>query len=172
VTRKTASPKQPKETTKANALVVSEPLPVPKALLVAGVVLDPELEIQRQKRMEGLKAHLQGMIAQGKGEAAVDSVLVAMIAMEREVDQLGWRVLQATRYRFGRNTEKLSREELSQLYLAFGGDKATAASDQKLSVPTPEQPEQVDDAAQSDKATSRRCSSRSRSDNAPTAATR
>ena len=125
---------------------------MPKELLVAGVVLDPELEIQRQKRMEGLKAQLLGMIAQGKGEAAVDSVLVAMIAMEREVDQLGWRVLQATRYRFGRNTEKLSREELSQLYLAFGGDKATAASDQELPVPTPEQPEQVDDAAQSDEA--------------------
>jgi transposase len=152
VTRKAASPKQPKETTKANALVVSEPLPVPRELLVAGVVLDPELEIQRQKRMEALKAHLLGMIAQGKGEAAVDSVLVAMIAMEREVDQLGWRVLQATRYRFGRNTEKLSREELSQLYLAFGGDKATAASNQELPVPTPEQPEQVADGAKLDDA--------------------
>jgi hypothetical protein len=86
VTRKAASPKQPKETTKGKTLVVSEPLPVSKELLVAGVVLDPELEIQRQKRMEELKAHLLGMIAQGKGEAAVDSVLVAMIAMEREVD--------------------------------------------------------------------------------------
>lgn len=119
---------------------------------MAGVVLDPELEIQRQKRMEELKAHLLAMIAQGKGEAAVDSVLAAMIAMEREVDQLRWRVLQATRYRFGRNTEKLSREELSQLYLAFGGDKATAASDQELPVPTPEQPEQDDGVAQSDEA--------------------
>lgn len=150
MTRKAASPKQPKETTKGKPLVVSEPLPVAKELLVAGIVLDSELEIQRQKRMEELKAHLLGMIAQGKGEAAVDSVLVAMIAMEREVDQLGWRVLQATRYRFGRNTEKLSREELSQLYLAFGGDSTKAASDQELSVPTPEQPEQVGDAPASE----------------------
>jgi hypothetical protein len=42
--------------------------------------------------------------------------------MERENDRLAWRVLRANRYRFGQNTEKLSREELKQLYLAFGGE--------------------------------------------------
>lgn len=148
MTQKAASPKQRKGTTKGNSLVVSEPLPVPTALLVAGVVLDPELEIQRQLRMEELKAHLLGMIAQGKGEAAVNSVLVTLIAMEREVDQLAWRVLRATRFRFGRNSEKLSREELAQLYLAFGGDAATAATGQELTVPACEQPEQVAEGAQ------------------------
>lgn len=150
MTQKAASTKQRKETTKGNLLVVSEPLPVPTELLVAGVALDPELEIQRQMRMEELKAHLLRMIAQGKGESAVDSVLVTLIAMEREVDQLAWRVLRATRFRFGRNSEKLSREELAQLYLAFGGDAATAATGQELPVPASEQPEQVAEGAKTD----------------------
>lgn len=150
MTQKAASTKQRKETTKGNLLVVSEPLPLPTELLVAGVVLDPELEIKRQQRMEELKAHLLRMIAQGKGEAAVDSVLVALIAMEREVDQLAWRVLRATRFRFGRNSEKLSREELAQLYLAFGGDAATAATGQELPVPACEQPEQVAEGTKTD----------------------
>ena len=121
-----------------------------RELLSAGVVLAEEIEIERQTRMEQLKAVLLAMIADGKAEAAVDSVVTTMLAMEREADRLGWRVLKATRYRFGRSTERLSREDIKQLFLAFGGDAARAETAQELPVPAEEQPEQVTDGAATD----------------------
>jgi transposase len=123
-------------------LVISQPLPVPKELLVAGVTLDDEIEVERQQRMEKLKATLLEQIASGKAEAAVDSVISTMLAMERSSDVLAWRVLRAMRYRFGRSTERLSRDELKQLFLAFGGDQQQAEATSELPVPAPEQPEQ------------------------------
>jgi transposase len=68
-----------------------------------------------------------------------------MLEMERTNDRLAWRVLLANRYRFGRSTEKLSRDELKQLYLVFGGDTAVAETQGELSVPAPAEPEQIDD---------------------------
>jgi hypothetical protein len=54
------------------------------------------------------------------------------------------------RYRFGRSTERLSRDELKQLFLAFGGDVVAAQAEQELPVTAPEQPEQVADGAAAD----------------------
>jgi hypothetical protein len=45
----------------------------------------------------------------------------------------------------GRSTERLSRDELKQLLLAFGGDGVAAQTERELPVPAPEQPEQVSD---------------------------
>jgi transposase len=112
--------------------------------LVAGVPLDADLEIERQKRMEHLKSQLTGMIAAGKGEVAIDQVLSAMMSMERENERLAWRVLRANRFRFGRSTQKLSRDELQQLFLAFEGDLDSAPATE-LPVPAPEEPEQVEE---------------------------
>jgi len=124
-----------------------------RELLSAGVVLAEEIEVERQLRMEQLKAALLEMIAEGKAVAAVDSVVTTMLAMEREADRLGWRVLKATRYRFGRSTERLSREEIKQLFLAFGGDATQAETSQELAVPAEEQPEQVADGVAADEKT-------------------
>lgn len=126
------------------------PLPVPRELLSAGVVLDDgELEIERQRRMEVLKGELTRMASEAGVGPAIDHVMSLLMTMERENDRLAWRILRANRFRFGCSTEKLSREELLQLYLAFGGDAAVADTAAKaeapteLVVPAPEPPEQA-----------------------------
>jgi transposase len=140
------------KTTQSQSRVVAEALPVAKELLIAGITLGPEVEIERQQRMETLKAHLRNMIAQGKTEQVLDSVMETIINLERETDRMAWRVLQATRYRFGRSTERLSRDELRQLFLAFGGDVVAAQTERELPVPAPEEPEQVTEDATTDNA--------------------
>lgn len=122
VTNKRTTHKSKAKQNASRKLVVAEPLPVPKELLTAGIILDAEIEIDRQHRMEELKAKLLEMAQKGQFEQAIDSVLSTMITMERASDRLAWRVLRAMRYRFGRSTERLSRDELKQLFLAFGGD--------------------------------------------------
>ena len=136
--------------------VAKMPLPVPRELLSAGVELDPELEQQRQVQLEALKGKLTGLLADGKGQAAIDQMMSLFVNMGREIDRLSWRVLQAVRYRFGRRTEQLSPEDLQQLFLALGGDTETAQTSAELTVPAEDPPEQVDagaaDAASDDAA--------------------
>ena len=123
-------------------------LPVPRELLTAGVPLDADLEMERQQRLEALKAHLEKMFAEGRGSEALGQVMVSMASLERENERLAWRVLRANRYRFGRSTEKLSRDELKQLFLALGGQDAAVAGDgsAELAVPAPDEPDQADSA--------------------------
>jgi len=142
--------KQPnRSASKARSFVAPGPLPVSVDLLTAGVQveLDADLELDRQRRAEALKAKLTRMLAQGDGAAAIDQMMSLMLEMERTNDRLAWRVLLANRYRFGRSTEKLSRDELKQLYLVFGGDAAVAETQVELPVPAPAEPEQIDDAS-------------------------
>ncbi len=141
---------KPKQKTKAQTATKAEPfvavgsLPVPRELLSAGVLLDPEIEIERQQRLEALKATLTSLVARGEAARAIDQVLALVVDLERTNDRLAWRVLRAERFRYGRSSERLSGEELSQLYLALGGDQATADASPNPDVPGPEQPEQVD----------------------------
>jgi transposase len=111
-------------------------LPMPRALLTAGVQLDPATERERESRMEDLKSELSSMLADGKGQAVIDRVLSLVIGLERENERIAWRLLRELRYRFGRQSEKLSREELAQLFLALGGDEALA-NHAELVVPAP-----------------------------------
>lgn len=115
-------------------------LPVPVSLLTAGAPLDADVEIERQSRMEALKAELLAQVAAGKGAAAIDQLLTSMIALERDNERLAWRVLRANRFRFGRSSEKLSREQLGQLLLALGAEQAEVGNPQALT-PTPQTPE-------------------------------
>jgi hypothetical protein len=96
------------------SFIVIAPLPVPRELLTAGIVLGGGIEIERQLRMEKRKAKLLSMAAEGKFEQAIDSVVTTRLAMERDADRMGWRILKANRYRFGRSTERLSREEIKE----------------------------------------------------------
>ena len=121
-------------------------LPVPPSLLAAGAPLDEELERERQQRLEALKAQLAKMFAQGRGADALDQVMLAMADLERANEQLAWQVLRANRYRFGRSTEKLSRDDLCQLLLALGGEESAPAGDPPA-VPVPPAPEQCDGSA-------------------------
>jgi transposase len=114
-------------------------LPMPRTLLTAGIELDPETERERESRMESLKAELGRMLEQGKGAAVIDRVLSLVVDLERENERFAWRLLRELRYRFGRQTEKLSREELQQFLLSIGGDEASSkAAD--LMVPSPASP--------------------------------
>lgn len=142
--------KQTKNATKAEPFVAFGSLPVPRELLTAGLPLDPEIEIERQKRLEALKATLTDLVARGEGARAIDQMLALVVDLERTNDRLTWRVLREARFRFGRSSERLSHEELGQLYLALGGDQATADTRPNLDVPGPEQPEQVDAPASTD----------------------
>lgn len=141
-----------KGATKARSFVASGPLPVSVDLLSAGVQvpLDPDLEIERQHRAEALKAELTRMIAMGNSASAVDQMMSLFMEMERSNERLAWRVLRATRFRFGRSSEQLSREELRQLYLAFGGDAVVAESQPDPPVPAPVEPEQVEGEAEAE----------------------
>ena len=100
--------------------------------------------MDRQRRMEALKAELTKQLAAGNGALAIDRMLALLVDMERDNERLAWRVLLANRYRFGCSTEKLSGDELRQLYLAFGGDSAVAESETEPPVPAPGEPEQVE----------------------------
>lgn len=131
-------------TTSARAFVAPGPLPVPRELLSAGVELDPDIEFARQRRMEALKADLVGMLERGDGTRAIDRVMSLVLNLERDNERLAWRVLRASRYRFGSSSEKLSRDELMQLYLALGGESNDRAPESEPTVPVPQQPEQVD----------------------------
>jgi transposase len=121
-------------------------LPVPKELVAAGAPLDADVEMARQGRMEALKALLLAQVAAGRGAEAIDQVLGSMMALERENERLAWRVLRANRFRFGRSSEKLSGEELGQLFLALGGESSSLkdVGAEAQSVPAPAEPEQTE----------------------------
>src|SRR5437762_486358 len=111
-------------------------------MLSAGIELDAAGELERQRRMEDLKAELVRMVSAGEAAHAIDRMLTMVLELERENERLAWRVIRANRYRFGRRTEKLSRDELRQLFLALGGD--AASTDVNPPVPTPPAPEQAE----------------------------
>jgi hypothetical protein len=125
---------------KLEPVVASGALPMERSLLTAGIELDPATERERETRMETLKGELGRMLAEGKGNAVIDHVLSLVVKLERENERFAWRLLRELRYRFGRQTEKLSREELAQLFLALGGDEATAKTAEPLEVPAPARP--------------------------------
>ena len=111
------------------------------------IPLDADLEVARQTRLEGLKERLARMFAEGRGAEALDHMMSAMASLERTNERLTWIVARANRFRFGRNTEKLSREELNELFLALGGDPSKLTPGTEPVVPAPPEPEQVDDAS-------------------------
>jgi transposase len=114
---------------------------------MAKIPLDADLEVARQARLEAVKERLAKMFAEGRGAEALDQVMIAMAGLERTNERLTWLVARANRFRFGRSTEKLSREELNELLLALGGDVSKVAPGEEPAVPAPAEPEQVDDAS-------------------------
>lgn len=138
---------QPSPSTPRHTDLPSSPgrLPPAAELLTAGAPIDADLEVERQRRMEALKAKLRAMFAEGRGDEALDQVILAMAEMERSNERLAWQVLRAKRYRFGRSTEKLSHDELRQLLLALDGDDSATPPGAEPTVPTPLEPEQTDE---------------------------
>jgi len=120
--------------------------------LTAGMPLDADIEVERQARLEKLKARLATMLTEGRVDEALDHVISAMAGLERRNDVLAWYVVRANRFRFGRSTQKLSPEQLRQLLLALGGEEAAPGTEPV--VPAPPEPEQVDDASTTDESES------------------
>lgn len=117
-------------------------LPMPRELLSAGVALDPELEREREARMEALKAELGRLLREGNTDALLDGVTSMMISLERENERLAWLLLRAKRFQFGRSTQKLSQQELGELFAALGGSDPTGLAAEEPPVPAPEAPEE------------------------------
>ena len=92
--------------------VTGEPVGVEDAPIEAGMPLDADVEVERQQRMEAVKAKLTELVAAGRSAEAIDQAITAMMELEREAERLAWRVLRANRYRFGRSTEKLSARKI------------------------------------------------------------
>ena len=134
---------KPLPKSKQKPLIVTGARPVARNLLVAGVELDADFEIERQHRMEALKAELGAMAAQGNFGNAIDKMMGIVLSLEQENERMSWRLLRALRYRFGRNTEKLAPAELKQLYLALGGDAAAPTPADGTLVPVPAAPAEV-----------------------------
>jgi transposase len=128
---------------KEKTIVVSGALPFPRGLLSAGVDLDADIEIERQHRMEALKAELCVMAERGNFANAIDKMMGIVLGLEQENERISWRLLRALRYRFGRSTEKLAPAELKQLYLALGGDASAPTPADGPLVPTPASPTEV-----------------------------
>jgi len=128
---------------KAKRIVVDGPLPFPRELLSAGVELDADIEMDRQQRMETLKAELCAMADQGNFKNAIDKMMGIVMGLEQENERMSWRLLRALRYRFGRSTEKLAPDELRQLYLALGGDNSVPTGAEGPLVPVPAPPTEV-----------------------------
>ena len=150
MTRQSSKNTRTKKTKRPTSFHAPGPLPMPREMLTVGVELDPQREVERQLRAEELKARLLKMVAEGKGADAIDQVMDVILSMDQDADRMAWRLLRALRYRFGSSSEKLSREELQQLFLAFGGEKDEAADEPP--VPAPEEPEQVDEPGASESA--------------------
>lgn len=138
------SKSQPKKSTKP--IKTNGPLPWSPDMLGAGVELDADVEIQRQRRMESLKAELASMASAGNFASAIDKMMDMVANLERDNERISWRLLRAMRYRFGRNTEKLAPGELKQLYLALGGDAQAPLPPEGPMVPVPEPPVETSDA--------------------------
>jgi uncharacterized protein YfcZ (UPF0381/DUF406 family) len=95
---------------------------------------------------DALSARAESEAARAESEAArAESEAARATEFVEQADQLGervrgldLRVKQLTRLLYGRRSEKLSRENLAQLVLAFGGEDAGASDPD---VPTPSSPD-------------------------------
>ena len=140
--------KKPSGSSKTQPRRPVAPAALASALRTAGVPLDADIELERQKRLEAVKAHLAKMFVEGRGAEALDQVMDTVAELERANEQLSWCILRANRFRFGRSTEKLSREQLDELLLALGGEASVTGAEPP--VPAPPEPEQVDDPSVAD----------------------
>jgi len=76
-----------------------------------------------------LRSELETLIESGDVAGALDAVFGVLGALRGDNMRLGVRVANLTRLLFGRRSEKLSKEDLQQLMLAFGASEDEAAQD-------------------------------------------
>lgn len=90
------------------------------------------------EQIEQLRAASQTMLRDGDGNQAIATLLEIIAGLSRTNEAMA-------RALYGRRSERLTPEELGQLALAFGATPQAAAAAEP-DVPTPDMPEQADDA--------------------------
>lgn len=123
--------------------------------------LPSEAVPSRHTQDEALRAEMLRLLAGGQGELVVDTLLSLLSSSRDDVDRLAIRVGFLTRLIHGRRSEKLSKEELYQLALAFGATE-TQASVEVPEVPAPEPDEALSDDGRSNKKKQRKHPGRTR----------
>jgi len=73
---------------------------------------------------------MQQLLEGGQADLVLDTLLEVVRSQRDDIDRLGVRVGHLTRLLYGRRSEKLSKEELRQLMLAFGASEEQAAQDE------------------------------------------
>lgn len=91
----------------------------------------------RQVQDAALRQEMTRLVQTGQGALAVDTLLGLLDASRDDVDRLSQRVDHLARLVYGRRSEKLSKELLGQLVLAFGGSEEQANAEVPQ-VPVPE----------------------------------
>ncbi len=98
----------------------------------------------RREQETALRTELKRLIEAGEVEQALDTVFDVVGSLQDDVDRLGTRVGHYTRLLFGRRSERLSKEDLQQLMLAFGATEEQA-SEKEPEIPHAEPSDELAD---------------------------
>ena len=88
-------------------------------------------------QLEALRDETQRLIEQGDPARAVDVLLELLEASHRDNERLAHTAKHYARLYFGRRSERLSKDELAQLLLAFGASEEEANAESPV-LPTPQ----------------------------------
>jgi transposase len=83
----------------------------------------------RREQEAALREQMLQLLQDGQTDLVLDTLLGIVDAQRQDIDRLGVRVGHLTRLLYGRRSEKLSKEELRQLALAFGASEEQAAQE-------------------------------------------
>ena len=100
-------------------------------------------ELRAEQQLTELRVTAEHMFVNGKAQEAFALLLGAVASLQRDNERLTYRLMAAHRARYGRQSERLTAEQLGQLVLALGGTEQEAAAAEP-NVPAPSSPiEQV-----------------------------
>lgn len=93
-------------------------------------------------QLEALREETQRLIEQGDSGRAVDVLLDLLEASHRDIERLAHTAKHYARLYFGRRSERLSKDDLAQLLLAFGASEEEAHAESPV-LPTPKPPDDL-----------------------------
>jgi len=109
--------------------------------------VEHEVTPRIQAEMAGLRKEMDRLLERGEATRAVDVLFDLLEQAHAETERVGQTAKHYARLYFGRKSERLSKNDLAQLLLAFGATEAEANADAPL-LPTPEVPSELKDDAQ------------------------
>ena len=103
----------------------------------------------RAAQMKTLTEDMTGLVTAGQSEQAVQTLLDLVGSISADIERISSLNSRYAAILFGRRSERLTREELGQLALAFGATEAEAQS-QDVQIPIPSPDASLSDEAPSD----------------------